>query len=651
MIKITVHPEGDPKTYQFSQANIVIGEGLPGAVDICFPSEGLHQNHVRIVLKENGYQILNQANDPFVTLNGQPFGKKMLQRGDLLQIRNHTLRIDSIDEAVQTENLPAIIAEPFPDIEALANEDNPEAWYPPDFSPTEPPIQSPASVSPVRESSKPHPVDPRVEEAYQLGEETFIGKREPKKAQAETPPKKRRWKMKLLKLTIAAFCIFCVGLSLMLAEIYLRASSKSETEEMTAAESLADYAMALTYAKIYQASMQKQNWLDPLFIKNNLIDLLSSTSAASGEIDAQGNFCSCPYFLRFYTSRDFSRFLLIAQPTPNLAQWLFPKSAIIVDSDQMILRKVEDFRALNRQLSQASPLEGEAGADLSKTLQQFKIITPKEIAQATDKKEFAPPPALKFFSPGAETYIYNAPRYHHLTGTFLKKAKNIISQPYGTHVAALLQSDKEALIKLPQIVFYTDSTMQGSEKMRSILRKLSVPSPFLTAHLVYNSKGHLESSRLLFDSAHESSSQESDLAEQPFFKPKPHFKQIDEEDPKTKFIRIQAEEARKSLVPILQSLQTLLNDASERDSLYLSPLFYTLMDQYDAEKKKIAEILSKQLAENEHDERILREMGLWDLYQAYLNDQAKQNSISLKEKWDAWHRLRSLNVKKNGILR
>lgn len=635
MIRFTLHPDKNPESFKFLSDLIVIGEGSAGTVDISFPGEGLHQNHVRILQKGEGYLVINQANDPFVTLNGIPFGKKALSEGDLLEIRNHPIRIDRItfDPAECDPETVEKSSELYPDIEALANEENPEAWYPHDFinEPEQTEKKEPVVASP-------HPVHPMIEEAYQLDNEPPRPAKEAKKPSITAMPPKRRWKLKLLKITALCALLATAGTLLMGAELYLRARNQSESEEMAAAESLADYSMALTYARIYQSSIQKQNWIDPQFIRNNLVDLLSSTSIPCGEIDAQGAFCTCDYFLRFYTSRDFSRFILIAQPTPTISQWLFPKKAVIVDSEQMNLKELDDPRVLNRLLATATPLDGEQGEEVTKFMATLPVLKLTELAKSTGKLELIPPASLKYLNPGAENLIYNAPRYHHLSGTFLKKAQTIISQPYGTHVAALLQQDIDALVKLPNLIFYVDASMHEAEKTRKILRKLSIPLPFYTAYLIHDRQGQINNSRLVFDSGQQSSSHETELAEQPYFKAKTVRKPVEEMDPVTRIIREKADEAHQTLTPILHSLSALLLDASERDSIYISPLFHQLFNQYTAELNQIGKDLRTQVPANAHTEKLLRESGLWDLYQSQ-EEKETADTTTPKERWQAFERV------------
>lgn len=640
MIKITVNPEKDPKNFAFSKESIVIGDGSPESVDICFPSEGLHQTHVRVFVKDGQFFIINQANDPFVTLNGQPFGKKQLQVNDLLEIHNHILRFDELSNALET----AIEEEAhYPDIEALAADDNPGSWFPQNLD--ELGIAAAKKTTPAAAPA----VDPHVEEAYQLNVEEPVKRPVKKEAVKPAQPPRKRWKMRLFKIALLTTLLAFVASLLMIGEIYLRSKNKSDKEEMSAAESLADYSMALIYARVYQPSLQKQNWVDPLFIKNNLIDLLSAKASPCGEIDPQGNFCETPYFLRFYTNVDFSRFILIAQPIANLSQWLFPKDSLLIDSNQMLLRRTEDLRHLNRLLALPNPLDGDKAEEISKTIQSYPTLKLSDLAEALDKGDFTPPAGLKYLSPGAENLVYNAPRYYNLTNSFLNKTREIISQPYGTHVASLLQNDLDALSKLPQLVFYTDTSMQDAIKNRKMLRKLSLQEPFFTAYLKKKDHKSFQTVSLVLDSKLEDSEHDDELAEQPFFKPKSSPIILEKSDPTTQFIHSKGEEAKHILTPILRGLNTILADAEERDSVYISPLFYQLIDNYNEQKNKIAEAIQKKIKNSASVEKLLREAGLWDLYQQYLNENVKPiKKSSSAEQWKALQRVDGFHLWKNG---
>lgn len=655
MIKITVNPNQDPKSYVFNQDVVIIGDGSPESVHICFSAEGLHQNHLKIIRTNESYFIINQANDPFVTYNSQPFGKKRLQPGDLIQIRDHVLRIEELATTPQlavqeigieqngsaplAKKQPAKNINPldsFPDVDCLANDENPEAWFPTDLMEMQDQLNNESEEeksitvkqSPTRDSAK--SFHPPESEYYEDEPEPT---RKPK-AKATPPLKRPGWKMKALKIAFMSFFLFCVITGLILAEAYFRASSKSEQEEMQAAESLSDFAMALTYASVYHISPQKQNWVDPQFIKKNLIDLLASTSMSCGNIDAQGQFCNSPYFLRFYTNRDFSRFLLIAQPGATLSQWLLPKNALIVDSTLMDLRKTNDMRTLNRLLSEQNPLEGPNGLEVLHTIEQADVISMNTLAKKIANKEFAPPVALAYLKPGAENLIYNSPRYYQLGETFLKKALHIAKHEHNDHDLTMLQSELETLSKFPDLVFYSSEGMQSALQGYHALKKLEMPSSFFTGYLVYGSNGKIANSQLVIDNELEEEAppmqplrDANEVASAaPAQEPPPviHLpKELDGEEKIAPLLRKQADEASDTLMPILHNLNTILLDVIEKDSLTLPPTFYQLLDFYQEKQEKARTALEAMLEElraanptlNEFAvDKLLREYGLLDLY-------------------------------------
>ncbi len=82
MIKLTVHPDTQPLIYNFDAFPITIGAG--GDLDL--PEENLQEVHLKLLEQNNRFVVINHANDPFVTLNGQPFGKKTLHNKDLIVV-------------------------------------------------------------------------------------------------------------------------------------------------------------------------------------------------------------------------------------------------------------------------------------------------------------------------------------------------------------------------------------------------------------------------------------------------------------------------------------------------------------------------------------------------------------------------------------
>lgn len=606
MIKISSDSFSAPAVY--AKEIIVIGDGPDEAVDIPFGAEGMHKNHIKIQLKDNEYWVFNQANDPFVTLNGQPFWKKKLAEGDILKVRNHILKIEQIAQELDTLKI-----EPTPIVNEAAA------------------------------------VSQHIEEAYNLEQH-----KQPRKTPA--PPRKStpgtRSKKIVNALLLFSFCVLA-SLAVLSLEIYFRTATKIDREEMLAAESIADYAMALQYAKVYHIAPQKQNWIDPQFLKNNLVDLLSTTSLPCGNIDAQGQFSNCPYILRFYTNRDFSRFLLIAQPDATFSEWIIAKKTLILDSSLMELRKTDDLKTLNRLLSYPTPLDGSNGEEIKRALMLTEVIPLATLSSETGKPEFSPPNALKFIKPGAENLIYNAPRYHLFGETFLKKAIALSEDKSPVHERNILQSELDTLAKFHDLVFYSSKGINEAFKGHQALQKLVIPANYFTAYLLFSKDGIVNNSRLIFDNdlaLPEETLEEKNIAEKDVESFQEPVVETDEIF-LANVLRKKIEVAQEDIGPVIQTIYTILEDTIERDSLYLPRSAIQLFDLYQTMQVAISSSLKKMIDEFKTDhpqiaestiEHLLREYGLLDFY---LAASPKQIDLGL-DQWNAFQEVVDVGTKK-----
>lgn len=632
MIKISLVSSIDPVSYTFDKETLIIGDGPNESCDISFPSEGLHKNHIKITVKDGECTIINQANDPFVTLNGQPFWKKKLQINDAIQIRSHKLIIEQISDG---EALPIVEA---PLTEVISSP-------PPPIVKTVEPEPEPAPVYVADDSSK---VNPLIEEAYNLEDH-----KQPRKKAAPQKPY-TLGSNRLVKVALLFGLFMVVVFSVIFLEIYFRASSKIGREEMIAAESISDYAMALQYAKVYHIAPQKQNWIDPQFLKNNLIDLLSTTSLPCGNIDSQGQFSNCPYILRFYTNRDFSRFLLLAQPDATFSEWIIPKKTIIVDSSLMEVHKTDDLKTLNRLLSYPTPLDGANGDEIRRAILQTEVISLETLAKETGKSDFSPPAALEFLKPGAENLIYNAPRYHLFGENFLKKAIELTEERFDNHEMHILQSELDTLAKFHDLVFYSSSGMKQAFKGYNALQKLVIPSRYFTGYLVTSKEGKIISSRLIIDNDLDP---EDPLEEKVLAERETQIESIKVENDTHNeisiedFLREKVETAQEEIGPIIYNIYSLLEDVIEKDSLYLPPSIHQLFDLYLIKKEEMNRVVKTAVEEmrkihpdinDSSIDHFLREYGLLDFY---INDTSPDDSkISSSdpqeiEQWESIKRL------------
>lgn len=301
------------------------------------------------------------------------------------------------------------------------------------------------------------------------------------------------------KLLLKIFATFVVLAIIIAGFGYLWISDQSEEEEIKAAKSVADVAMALTYAQIKHIRPQNQNWSDPEFIKNNLTAVLASKHISLAEFDNHGQLTNCPYLLRIYTSNDLSQFLVLAQPAPSVLQWLIPKATVIIDSNSMEMRKITDLKTLNRLLVTANTLDGTSAAEISQLVHEASLIPLTDLVTPRENQGFAPPKALALIHPGAENLVYNAPRYYHLGDDLMKKSFDLIENSAVGHEITLLQQEISALSKYPNMVFYASGGIQQATQGQKALAIVAPNDKFLIAYLKLNSKGKITSSHLLMD--------------------------------------------------------------------------------------------------------------------------------------------------------
>jgi len=610
MIRIVVNPDLNPTTYSFEQENVIIGAHVPPA-HLSLPGEELEALHIKITREGDKFVIINQAGDPFVSLNGLPFGKKVLKSSDLLQVGKTLLQLQIDPLVVESwgdtaHEIPKILEKaispkdnqnPLAMTEGHFGEKNPlsifegaenddeifdidelvrqvelleETKTTAEESTTESAkeekkndLPAPSKLAelnakaiaekkekakePLKESVKetvaaepsisqePLPKDADREEETiahpHASLPTLALKSQEKKAAAAkmrqslkdshlshlddvsdspTAPLERRsnrgknkfdvdepeFKVGWRFVGVLFFSLFLAAIAAA-ACFYVAVISKSEMEEHKAARSVADVSMALAYSRYYQVKPQNQNWTDPDFIKNNLAAILAPQFQMMANLDSQGHLKETPYLLRIYTSLDLSKFLVVAQPEPGLLQWLFPKGAIVVHSDSMELRRINDLRSLNRLLVNPRNLDGSNGNEILNFSQQGDLIPLTWLADRRSAHGFITPESLSYFRPGAENYIYNAPRYYLFGEKFLDRALELASHSGSMSEVAILQNQIAALSRFPDFILYSSQGLQAATEAQKALSTFIPGNKILTAYLQLSAKGKILNSHLL----------------------------------------------------------------------------------------------------------------------------------------------------------
>ena len=84
MIKLTFQLHPHPVERIYNKNRVIVGLGSDDLSDLPLSQAELDAEHL-VILESDGYfWAINHANDPFMTLNDIPFGKKRLRNGDRL---------------------------------------------------------------------------------------------------------------------------------------------------------------------------------------------------------------------------------------------------------------------------------------------------------------------------------------------------------------------------------------------------------------------------------------------------------------------------------------------------------------------------------------------------------------------------------------
>ena len=521
MLKITLSDTADSPRY-FDKTPLVIGSSLSQKADLKLENQTIEAEHIVIHEKRGKFEIVNQANDPFVTLNGVPFGKKILKGKDILQIGPQEIVLEiekplnsldspeidlALDQKMQQKSIEASLSSEKDVSIAFAPIHNDEIAIP-ELSAEE--LETLLrQVEEMGQQGEPLPTVPHTPVAaseekgkknslkdYYLSD--YDDQLEKKKEQDKGLPKLSlpQWNWNLIGsicAIIALVLVFITGL------IYLNVSARNKLEEYKGAGGVADVAMSLMYAQMHHIKPHSQNWSDPEFLKNNLLAVLAPEYAPAFTFDNHGQFANNNYFIRIYTSNDLSQFIVLAQPTPGLMQWLIPKATIIVDSNQMELRKIHDLKALNRLFVNPTTLEGSNASEASSLIKNGETISLPSLALQSQKNGFNPPKALGMIREGAENLIYNAPRYYRFGESFMNNAIMLVENPGDPREVELLQLEMKALSKHANIVLYSPWGMHWAIDAQKALNTFIPSNPFLIAYLKFDAAGVVTSGHLLMD--------------------------------------------------------------------------------------------------------------------------------------------------------
>ncbi len=498
MIRLTIHAKIDPEIYLFNKPVVLLGNDSE-QVDLKIEEEEIQGIHLEILVQNGMYVLVNLTKDPFVTVNGHSFGKKLLNSGDVILVHETPILFEKI-EADQTnafqDNEENPSKEPF-----LQESSTSIISFPLPFE---------GEVDPLPDEELSFPaISQLVAETKEKEEKGRSPSAIPNETKDDDPPELDNKENYLVAIEQGSHLyqawkwILAITFSLIIAlgttgfAVYLTVSDTSEAEETKVAQAVADIGVALTYAQLNEIKPFNQNWSDIEFLKANLQAVLPDTMSYASQIDAQGQLHCCPYSLRIYTNSSLSRFLLIAQPPPSILYWIIPQSIIALDSEGMELHTLTDVRGINRLLANPDPLDGVNGREIATLIKQSPAIYLSTLAVDLDQPDFAPPKNLALIQPGAENFIYNSPRYYRLGQHIARKIIRLSTTKGSSQDVAWLKKNVKNLEMLHHPVLYAEQGKKGALLMQQGLMLFAPSNKFLFGYLLFNEQGKIHQAQIL----------------------------------------------------------------------------------------------------------------------------------------------------------
>lgn len=585
MIRLTLHPHSNPEIHLFNKSSLCIGSASSGN-DLSLPNSSLKAEHLKIVEEKGACFLINIANDPFSSVNGRPFGKKLLRTGDIISTGQEEILFEQLPKAGSPikESSPESVILSTPLVSCQADDQTTQPFmdfvlpFEKDVSAFADHEMSTLSNTLLKEESAPKTnkgpaaIDrakmPHLKDDYlrEFDDENQNRRIDPQATSTGTTDLGQAWRWVMVFAISVIAIAGTIGLF-----VYLNISDKTELQETQAAEGVSDIAMALTRAQILHLKPHNQNWSDIEFLRTNLKAFALQNNSSAADIDSQGQFRSVPYSLRIYTSSDLSRFLLIAQPAPSLLHWLIPKSAIVVDSRAMELKTLKDLRTLNRLLANSDPLEGNNGQEIAALVKQGHSIPLTSL-----HGDYQAPEALSMAEPGATNLIYNAPRYYRLSQPMIQKAIALTSGGTSQQVSALKQ-EADSFARLQNLVLYVPEGKTAALLARQGLKTFAPAGKMWIGLIDISPEGRIQSTQILEESPLLVASDLPELAANDL---PPTAQTQDSNHPLFIQLSALAQARTAELRPISNAMKTLLVKDLERPQPALPAEMDTLLKRY-----------------------------------------------------------------------
>ena len=268
-------------------------------------------------------------------------------------------------------------------------------------------------------------------------------------------------------------------------------SNENEIEERLAAQGLADLSMALLDAASIHTDDPTTISTEDFFLQH-LHAVLPDAYLNESQATKEGQLKTPSYTVHRYTTRDLSRFLLIAEPRQNRWSWLCPKSSLLIESSILEVHYVANLAAWNNLLALVTTLDSVSSFDISSLAGQEPLAPLAWLAGGDITTGFLPPEKLARISPSAENLIYNAPRYYKFGKPLLDAAAAIPKQDAGNEFfVSKMLAQAQIYKRFHDMVFYSPQGLNGAESSYNTLKKFLPESHFIIGFVLFQSGTNL----------------------------------------------------------------------------------------------------------------------------------------------------------------
>lgn len=454
---------------------MTIGGSQEGDVDLPLPlQEGLG---ILVLIADEGDRFTATALSHDVFLNGSPLTTAEVYSGDEFTIKGIKCRFEGEVEKSTIEN------QGF----ALNDEEIEQLWQSLQSEPEKKEEELQQLLFEAEEISSTlssrEPVDEPVLVSSSVGEQEMS----------------RQGSSSLLLWCLSA--VLFLGLFSVGSFLYLQ--EKNEREEIMAARGIADLSMSLTHARLHSSSLFSvlpilENELPNAFLTSHFEAILPAKFRSSSELDPQGHLKNSSYQCQVYSSRDLSRFLLIAEPKAGWLQSLFPKPFLIITSQKMEVRRTFNIRPWLELLGSAKSIEAIHPKELHALANQQELLPLTKLDYGTRKEGFSPPHLLAQLRPDAENRIYNAPRYALFTLPLLQRALELVKEEHDEYASAELRYLAQQYSSLDDLILYTSEKVEKLEQVQEALQQALPTASLLVGTITaHPQSGDILSSELL----------------------------------------------------------------------------------------------------------------------------------------------------------